>query len=436
MRRFGLLFLLMFLEFAIWGAWLPVAGSYFQGGTPVGLGLNGMQMGILFALMPACSIFMSPIFGNLADRVINAEKLMAVLHLLSACALFGLSRQTTFAGTFTFLLIHCLLFSPTVALANAVVLHHLDEPEKQFGNIRVAGTIGWMVSLWILSGLRSIRTIQISGDLFVIAAILSVLLGLVCLFVPKTPPAKTPANRFAFGKAMQLMKNPNFMMLMVFSLVICTQFDFFYMFSPGYLTAPPLDVLKRYLPESYMQNGFAGLGIAPAKVSFFMSLAQVSEVVMMLSLPYFLKGLGYRWTIYLGVIAWCLRFVIYVFFTSVAATVISIMLHGFCIACFLVGGSLYVAGVASVDIRASAQALYSIVTFGFGRVLGAILGGYIESVNTSSLPAQISIPGIGSIDKLVNWQAIFVIPTGITFACVLVFPFVFRPKADEVNVPA
>lgn len=428
MRRFGLLFLLMFLEFAIWGAWLPVAGTYFQGQKPVGLGLTGIQMGLLFALMPACSIVMSPIMGQLADRVFNSEKLLAILHLLSACALFGLSRQTTFAGTFAFLLVHCVLFSPTVSLTTSVVLHHLDDANKQFGNMRVAGTIGWMVSGWVLTFLRMSGKIQLTGDLFVIAAVISAFLGILCFFVPKTPATKTDVNKFAFGKAMKLMKNSNFMMLMIVSLVICTQFDFFYMFTPGYLTAPTLDTLQRVLPGSYLEPGFAGMGISTKQVSFYMSLAQVSEVVLMLSLPFLLKNLGYKWTIYLGIVAWFLRFLIYVFFASLFGTVASIMLHGFCIACFMIGGSLYVAEVASIDIRASSQALYSMVTFGIGRVIGAIFGGYIETANTVKLPVTISIPGMSDMDKLVNWQAIFAVPTGITFACVLAFPFLFRVK--------
>lgn len=434
MRRFGLLFLLMFLEFAIWGAWLPVAGTYFQGQSPTGLGLNGIQMGVLFALMPACSIFMSPLFGQLADRVVNSEKLLATLHLLSAFALFGLSRQTTFAGTFTFLLIHCLLFSPTVALSTSVAMHHIDDATKQFANIRVAGTVGWMLSNWTLYALRTSGKIQIAGDLFVVAAVLSAILGIVCFFLPKTPPSKSAENRFAFGKAFGLMKDPNFMMLMIVSLVICTQFDFFYMFTPGYLTAPTQATLARVLPESYLQAGGFGLGVRPNQVSLYMSLAQISEVILMLCLPFLLKRLGFRWTIFLGVVAWCVRFSVYVFFPSLIAISLSILLHGFCFACFLAAGSIYVAKVAPADIRASAQALYFLVTFGFGRFFGAILGGYIENINTVRLPVQISVPGSETLEKLVNWQAVFAVPTGITFACVLMFPFLFRLKKDELEL--
>ena len=433
MRRFGLLFVLMFLELAIWGAWLPVAQTYFQGQVPSGLGFDGKQLGILFALMPACSVLLSPLFGQLADRVFNSEKLLAILHLLSSVSLFALAKQTTFAGTFICLLIHCILFSPTMSLTTSVVLHHLDDPAKQFGNIRVAGTIGWMVAGWILYALRMSGKIQIVGDLFILAAMMSFVLGVLCFFIPKTPPSKTAANRFAFGAALKLLNNTNFMMLMIVAFVICTQFDFFYMFTPGYLTAPTQETLSRILPESYASTGGAGLGIAPKQVSFIMSLAQLSEIALMLMLPFLLKNIGYKWTIYMGIVAWCLRFAIYVFFTSLFATICSIMLHGFCIACFLIGGSLYVAKVAPDDIKASAQALYAIVTFGLGRVIGAIIGGYIETVNTTQLPVRLPLPGTADLSQITNWQAVFAVPTGMTLVCVIAFPFLFRLKKSELD---
>lgn len=430
MRRFALLFIVMFLQFAIWGAWLPIAQTYFQGPIPAGLGLNGNQLGILFALMPACSILMSPIFGQLADRVFHPERLMAVLHLLSGVSLLVLLKQTTFAGTFFCLLIHCLIFSPTVSLSTTVALHHLDDPSRQFGNIRVAGTIGWMVAGWILFAIRTNGSLHIAGDLFVVAAALSFILSFFCFLLRKTPPSKEDSSRYAFGKALKLFNNTNFMMLMVIAFVICTQFDFFYMFTPGYLTAPTADTLRNALPESYLAQGGGGLGVPVKQVPFIMSLAQLSEIVMMVLLPFLIRSIGYKWTIFMGIVAWVLRFAIYVFFASFAATIASIMLHGFCIACFLIAGSLYVAEIAPNDIRASAQALYSMVTFGFGRVIGAILGGYIETVNTIALPVHVGVPGFADLDKIVNWQGVFAIPTGMTFICAVAFPFLFRPKKD------
>ena len=422
---------MIFLQYAIWGAWLPVAQTYFQGQVPAGLGLNGSQLGILFALMPACSIFMSPLFGQLADRVFNSEKLLAILHLASAGSLFLLSRQTTFVGTVIVLSIHCILYSPTGPLTTSVALSHLDDPTKQFGNVRVAGTIGWMISGWVLTWMRMSGKILVAGDLFVLAAIISLVLGILCFFLPKTPPTKVKNKSFAFGESLKLLNNTNFMMLMIIAFVICTQFDFFYMFTPGYLTAPTHETLAKILPPEYYSGGGAGLGVSTKQVSFYMSLAQLSEIVMMLSLPFLLRRIGYKWTIYLGILAWFLRFAIYVFFASLAATLVSIMLHGFCIACFLIGGTLYVAKIAPDDIRASAQALFSIVTFGFGRVIGAILGGYVETMNTTTLPARMPLPGTSDLEKLVNWQAVFSVPTGMTFVCAIAFPFLFRLKKGE-----
>lgn len=424
---------MMFLEFAVWGAWLPVATPYFQGQKPIGLGFTGGQSGILFALMPLCSIIMSPWMGQLADRVFNTEKMLAILHLASAVFLVALSRQTNFVGTLICLLLHCIAFSPTIPLSTSICLHHLDDPARQFGNIRVAGTIGWMISGWILTALRFSGKLSSPTDLFVLAAIMGIILSVVCWFLPKTPPAQAKENRYAFGKALKLFGNTNFAMLMIVAFIICAQFDFFYMFTPQFLSAPKPDVLAKLLPETYLGVGGSGLGMNPKIVPFVMSLAQVSEAVLMLALPFLLKNLGFRWTLYLGVIAWFVRFALNVFVPTLIGTILSITMHGFCVACFMIAGSLYVAKIAPVDIRASSQALYSLVTFGLGRIIGSLVGGMVQSANTTFLPVRLPLPGLSDLDRLVNYQAIFAIPTGMTFVCLLAFPFLFRIRKSELD---
>ena len=424
---------MMFLEFAIWGAWLPVATPYFQGQRPLGLGFTGTQSGILFALMPLCSLIMSPILGQLADRVFNSEKMMALLHFISAITLVALSRQTTFAGTFVCLAIHCLAFSPTIPLSTSICMHHLEDPTRQFGNIRVAGTIGWMISGWVLTMLRVTGKLESPTDLFLLAAVMGFALSFFCLFLPKTPPAKSSENRYAFGAALKLFNNSNFAMLMIVAFIICAQFDFFYMFTPQFLGAPTSETLAKILPESYLGSGGAGLGLSAKMIPFVMSLAQVSEIVMMLALPFLLKSMGYRWTLYMGIVAWFARFALNVLVPTLPGTIASIMMHGFCVACFMIAGSLYVAKIAPQDIRASSQALYSLVTFGLGRIVGSLVGGMIQNANTTNLPVKLPLPGLSVLEKLVNYPAIFAIPTGMTFVCVLAFPFLFRIRKGELD---
>lgn len=432
----------MFLQYAVWGCWLPVAQIYFQGTPPSGLGITGTQMGFLSALVPLMSLLLSPFFGQLADRVVNTEKVLFGLHLLSSVALFLLWKQTTFVGVLVCLAFHAAMYSPTAPLCNSLVMAHVGDAKKDFSNVRVGGTVGWMVAGWILVGLRGVGLLNTPNDFFLLASGISLTLAFWCLMLPKTPPVREARDKSAISKAFGLFKQRDFMMLMIISLCVSIMFEFFYLFTAGYMSAPTEATLRAALPESYFGAGGYGLGLNPNRVAMIMSFAQFSEIFLMLLLPWFLKNLGYKWTIFLGILAWAIRFAIYVYFPSLPMTMVSIGLHGACVALFLVAGSLYVQEVAPKDIRASAQALYLVVTFGVGRILGAILAGrvqdfYKEPIGATipgeaagAIPLSISVPGNSALKELVNWQQIFVVPTAIALACLVVFPFVFKGQSE------
>lgn len=433
----------MFLQYAVWGCWLPVAQIYFQGPKPSGLGITGTQMGILSALVPLMSLLLSPLFGQLADRKFNTERILFALHLASAISLFFLWRQTTYAGVLVFMGLHAIAYSPTSPLSNSLVMAHLEDTKKSFSGIRVGGTIGWMVAGWLLVSLRGLGWLNTPNDFFLLASVISLVLAFWCLLLPKTPPSIEVREKSAISKAFGLLKQRDFMMLMIISLCISMMFEFFYLFSAGYMSAPTEQTLKSVLPETYIAGGGYGLGLSPNKVALFMSVAQFSEIFLMLLLPWFLKNFGFKWTIFLGIAAWATRFALYVYFPTVPMTLLSIGLHGACVALFLIAGSLYVQEIAPKDIRASAQALYLVVTFGMGRIIGALLAGRVQDFYTEpiggsvqgelpgSVPIRISIPGNSDLKELVNWQAIFVIPTAIALACLIVFPFVFKGRPEN-----
>jgi nucleoside transporter len=423
----------MFLQYALWGSWVPVAQNYFMGARPMGNGLNGNQLGILFSIMPIASLLLAPLFGNLADRFVNAERLLAVLHLLSAGALFGLSKQSTFAGILGFLAIHCVFFAPTVALSNSVVMTHLQDPVKQFSRVRLMGTLGWLFSGLFLSVWRSSLPWNPRGDLFLQASVIGLVLGITCFFLPKTPPTANPAEKYAFGKAFTLMKDRNFMIFMVCAFLVSTQFDFYYLCTSGFLVAPPADMINRSLPEIY--NGYAGngIGVPTSQVSMIMTLAQTSEILFMFVLPWLLRTCGIKWTVTIGFVAMCLRFAVFTFMPFKIPVFAALMLHGPCFACIFVAGAIYVDQIAPNEIRASAQGLFNMATFGIGRVLGSLFAGYVQSSNTFKLPVRVSLPGNADASNLVQWQAIFAIPTGITLAAVIVFPLLFRLKVSKAT---
>lgn len=433
---------MMFLQYAIWGAWLPVAPTYFQAQRPLGLAIDGNQLGILFMLMPLASLFMSPWMGRLADRRFQAQKMLGILHCFSTIFIFLLALQTTFIGSVICLGLHCVVFAPTVALSNSVALANLEDPKGQFASIRVGGTFGWIFSGLVLSLIRSKFNLEVRSDLFMLAAFMNLCLALLSFTLPKTPPTTshlTNVTAILNQKyknpldAISLFKNFQFLAFMIVAFIVCTQFDSYYMHTSGFLTAPKLDSLRGYLPEAAYAGATDGIGIPLAQVSMIMTISQVSEVFMMLLLPFIIKRLGIAWTLWIGIIAWPLRFAIFAFLPMAAAVIPAMALHGLCIACFIVAGSVYVEQVASPEIRASAQGLYSSVTMGIGRVAGAIFAGYSLKQNTLTLPARVSLPGGTELDHLVAWGPLFAIPCGLTLAAAVAFPilFFYRPKVKD-----
>jgi MFS family permease len=209
-------------------------------------------------------------------------------------------------------------------------------------------------------------------------------------------------------------------------------FDYYYLFAGGFLSAPRLEALKAALPESYFNPGAAGLGIPLGKLSAMMTIAQFGELLVMLCLPWLIKRLGIKWVLALGLVAWPLRYALFVFFPSSSVALLGLFIHGLCIPCFLIAGFMYTEQIAPTDIRASAQSLFLVSTQGIGRAAGSLMAGYSQVQNTTMLPSRVSVAGSTDINKLVDWQSMFIIPLGVGLACALVFPFVFKVNKYEL----
>jgi MFS family permease len=227
------------------------------------------------------------------------------------------------------------------------------------------------------------------------------------------------------------------MVLILVGTVASAMFDYYYLFAGGFLSAPGVDALKTALPESYFNPGAAGLGIPLTKLSAVMTIAQFGELLMMLCLPWLIRKIGIKWVLSIGLMAWPLRYAFFVFFPSSPVALLGLLIHGLCIPCFLIAGFMYTEHVAPPDIRASAQSLFLLSSQGIGRAIGALMAGISQNQNTSTLPAKVAIPGGNDIGKLVDWQAMFIVPLGVGLACALVFPFIFKSEQkSELTKPA
>ncbi len=405
----------MFLEYAIWGAWSVVAGKSFQD-----MGFNGNQMGWIFSLLPLATII-TPFFGGqIADRYLNTEKFLAILHLIGGAVMLALATKTSYHMIVVLMLIYSLFYAPTLALTNSITFHHLTSSEREFGGIRVGGTVGWVAAGWILALWRWGVGHPIPGDLFYLAGILSILLGLFCFCLPKTPPKREGANPLAFVEALVLLKNFDFLFFIIISFVVGTELQFYYMLTPQFLAAP---------------THFGGIGLSENSLSFVMSVAQIAEFSVMLSLPFFLLRLGVRKTLVVGILAWPIRYAIFAFLPIAWLVIPALALHGFCYVFFFVVGFIYVDKVAPADIRASAQSLVALVVLGMGSFVGSKFAGYIQNIYTKTLHPAIIWHNV-TVNQVTNWHLVFLIPCALTVACAIIFPLLFHERqtaAPEVQ---
>ena len=389
--------IMMFIEFAVWGAWAVLIAKHMAN-----LGFSDPQINYVY-LTTAIGAMLSPLIaGWIADRFLPNQIFTGAVHLLGAVFLFIAWKQTQFGAMWTCIFIYALLYMPTIALTNGIAFHHMKD-SRRFGYIRVWGTIGWIVINWLLSVYlgyweRHDPAVSRVGDCLPAAAILSALLGLYCFTLPNTPPTKEAKNPYAFLEAFKLTSSRNFAVLLVISFIVAIELPFYYNLTLLFLTEPD-----------------TGVGLAESKANFAMSLGQVGEVILMLLVAPSLRRLGMRGTIFLGILAWPVRYAIFAIGQPWWLVVAAQTLHGICYSFFFVGGMIAVERLSHKDIRASAQGLIVFATNGVGMLIGSLIAGHVADYFLT--------PGVGH-----TWWKIFMVPIVVTVLAAIVFIAMFREK--------
>jgi len=401
---------MMLLEYAIWGAWAPVLGAYLTNPpSKGGLGFDNNQLGVIYSLLPLASIISPFIAGQLADRRFATERFLGTLQIFAGIALLVMASQKQYGGMILWMLIFSLLYAPTLALTNSLAFSHMRDAEKEFGGIRVWGTIGWIVSGLLLTLFRNklphLTPAGMSDSLF-LAGIMALILGVFSFGLPHTPPKREGVNPLAFMDALQLLKNRNFAIFVIISFVVATELQFYYV-----LTSPFLE---------------QRMGIPHEDVPGVMTLAQIAEIVVMgVLLPYLLPKMGVRKTMVVGILAWPIRYIIFALGAAMPQlkwlVVASLTLHGFCYVFFFTVGFIYVDQVAHADIRASAQSFIALVVLGVGSYVGSLFTGWIGNAFTDP------------VTKATNWTNVFLVPCALTIVCAIIFPLLFRENRSREN---
>lgn len=389
---------MMFLEFAVWGAWAPVLAAYLIDD----LKFSGKQTGLIYAALPIACIVSPFLGGQIADRYLATEYFLGIVHVLGGICLVYAAYKRKFGPLFILMLIYSLLYSPTLALVNSLMFSHIpaDVIDVVSPKIRVWGTIGWIIAGLLLTVLRNIKKSEIKktfSDCLMIAGIMSIILGLYSFTLPHTPPPETPSNPLAFLEAISLMKENYFLIFLLISFVVTTELQFYYI-----PTAP------------FLQD----IGVANSYVPAVMTVAQVGEILgMAVFLPWAMKEIGIQWVLVIGVIAWPIRYVFFAMMKPLWLVVASLALHGVGYSFFFFAGQIFVDKVAPPDIRASAQALNTVVTLGLGNFIGTQFTGIIMDYFKDN-------------EGKFRWRPIFVVPCVLTVLCAIAFLLFFHPPAS------
>jgi len=390
---------MMFLEYLIWGSWLPLLALYL-GDV---LGFTGAQIGWIFATQAIACLAGLYFGGQIADRMLSTEKLLAVLHLIGGLAMFALAYQSTFWSFFFVMLIYQLAYMPTMSLTNAVCFHHVADPQRDFGKIRLWGTIGWIAASWpfvfILAGKTGPDLHAALSSIFTVAGISSIALAAFSLTLPHTPPAKQESASSAPMEAIKLLRDPVMFVLFVATLMDALVHQCYFQWTSPFL----------------QQAGLAENWIMPA-----MSVGQIAEIASMAALGWALAKLGWRWTMTVGILAHAARFFVFAIGDPLWLMVAINVVHGMSYAFFFAAVYIFVDERCPRDARASAQGLFNLVILGVGPFAGSLLWGWLGDVFRTA-------------DGSVDFSRLFLAPAALALAAALLMAVAFRPAAARAS---
>jgi nucleoside transporter len=412
---------MMFLQYAFQGIWLVTLGTYLS--SPSAGEFTGVQIGSAFSMV-AIGFIVSPfIVGMIADRFFSAQRILGVLNLAAAGFLF-LASQAAVSSTgeaqptlfLALLLAHCICYTPSWALTNTIAFNQMTNPGKQFPSIRVMGTLGWIavgaISLFskeITPLLGAERNIETTNLPMVFGACIGLAAGLFAFALPATPPKNT-GGKVTFGdiigvRALVLFKDRNFAVFALSSFLIMFSGVFYWNFA------------NMFLNESNWEAAM-----------FKMTLGQMSELVFLVSMPWFFARWGVKRMLLIGFAAWALRFVFFSFGDTGAMVALlygGIILHGVCFDFFFVTGQLYTDHKAPKEVQASAQGLLSLIINGLGAFFGAIVSGNIVGIYAYTAT-------VDGVDKtLHHWNIIWLFPAAMAFVFMIFFFIAFK---DDIKV--
>jgi nucleoside transporter len=415
------LFLMMVLEFFIWGAWFPLVFGYLPS-----LGFQPWEQGLILNAFPIAAIVGMFFSNQFADRNFAAERFLAFSHLVSGLAILALWQTTAFWPFFLLMLVHCLFYVPTISITNSIAFANMTDPQREFGLVRVGGTIGWILAQWpfvfllldwakvpplaevgFVSWLGTALGSHLEGEAYrrgtavayLVAGVASLVLALYSLTLPHTPPRPAAAgeSRLAWLEAMKLLGLPFILILWIVTFADAAVHQCFFSWTERFLTG---------------RVGIPGNWALPV-----MSIGQIAEILTMFILGACLKALGWRWTMVVGILGHAARFAVFAFLADFPWLVISAnILHGICYAFFFATVYIFVDEYFPKDIRSSAQGLFNLMILGLGPLV----------VNFG---APWLFDRVFTHNGITDFQSLFLVPFAVALGAAAVLALFFHPPA-------
>ena len=422
------LFIMMVLEFFIWGAWLPLIFGYLPS-----LGFTPGQQALVLNAFPVASIVGMFFSNQWADRRFSPEKFLGFSHLIGGLAILGCGFTKEFLPFFLLMLVHCLLYVPTLSIVNSIAFANMKNPEKEFGLVRVGGTVGWILAAWpftlifvnwdavsaahptgLVNWLGTALASPLTGDVakaatkwtFIVAGIASLALAAFSLMLPRTAPKAqaTTGNveKLAWLEALRLLKHPFVLVLWLVTLVDAFVHNCYFNWTGVFLGTA---------------KEAGGVGIASNWITPVMSIGQIAEILTMFVLGATLKKFGWRVTMIVGILGHAARFAVYAFFPQNAGLIILVqVLHGICYAFFFATVYIFVDAYFPKDIRASAQGLFNFQILGVGVLLANSICPFL-------------LQRVYSTGAIIDFKGLFLVPLATASIAAIALALFFRPPA-------
>ncbi len=411
--------MMMLLQYAIWGAWLPLLWPFLHGHR----GFEPGQIGDMFAVGAVGALVAPFIAGQIADRYFSTEKYLGLSHILGGVLIWQLAWLQGYWSFLAFSLGYSLIYAPTLSLTNSLSFHHLPDRDRDFGRVRVWGTVGWIavglaIGQWLLyrhtpaGGTdEAILAAQAAGmaDAFRLSAVLGVFMGLYCFTLPHTPPTAGRQKIATFEALGEIRRNPLLTLFLLAVPISCIH-QFYFVHTSEFLRGFQIraaDAINRIL-------GVGGGGL--------MTVGQMSEIMVLVAIPLVAKKVSRKALLTTGILAYALRMSLFAYVQQIheatglpvmAILICGVALHGVCFGCFIFVAFMIVDEETTGDVKASAQSLFNVVIVGVGIIVGSKLATGVADWVTDDL-------------GVIDYQQLFSYPMWASLVCLLIL-LVFYP---------